>query len=354
MEGRRNVLVGLFVLCGLAALAAIVILFGRGPTWLVRGDTYPIAIRMRTAEGIRQGTVITVYGKLVGRVEEVRFLDPGKFGEGVDVIANIEQRYVLTEGTRAETTAPGFGSGRPPIMLIPGPLEGPPLPANATIPGTMSSAVESIFPPKIVNTLETAATQIGEAAEAMEPVLRDMHDMLQRRSPSDVDRIGGPQGNISSAAARLDAALKHFNSVLGDAEVQSNVRTAVANFRQTSEDARAMAAELRTASADAQGVMNQLKELLARGQETLRNLDENVTQVSRSTMNGLDKASRFLDFMNEFATTIGKGEGTLGRLLHDERLYEAAVLTFGRMGELVQEMTVLVKDWQKGTIRVGF
>lgn len=354
MEARRNVMVGLFVLFGLCALGSLIVLFGRGPTWLVRGDTYPLNVRFRSADGVRAGTVVTVYGKSVGRVQDLQFLDSTHFGGGVNVVIAVESRYKLTEGTHAETVAPGFGNGRPPIALVPGPLDAPALQAEAVIPGIMASAMESMFPAKVVNTLELTATQIGTAADALTPVLKDFHELTQRRSPADVDRVAGPQGNLSSAMARLDGTLKHFNTVLGDPDSQSNVKVAIENFRVTSEDAKAMAAELRAASADAKGVMTELRDTLAAGRTSLKNLDDNVNRIARTTTDGLDRAVRFLDYMNEAAATIARGEGTLGKLVKDDRLYEAAVLSFGRFGDLVKEMVVLVKDWQQGKIRVAF
>lgn len=354
MEARRNVLVGAFVLVGLGALCALVLLFGRGPTWLVRGDSYPILVRFRTAEGIRTGTTVTVYGQIIGRVHEIGFLDQTRFGDGVNVTLMINRRYRIPEGTRAETVAPGFGMGRPPIALIPGPLDGPALESGATIPGTMASAMESVFPSKVVNSLELTATQIGSAADALTPVLRDLHELMQRRSPTDVDRIGGPQGNLSSAMARLDSSLAHFNTVLGDPQTQSNVRLAVDNFAAASTDAKALATDLRAAAAEAKTVMTDLKTTLAAGQSSLKNFDDQLNRVSRAATDGLERASRMLDFLTESAQVIARGEGTLGKLVRDDRLYEAAVLSFGRFGELVQEMIVLVKDWQQGKIRVAF
>ena len=58
--------------------------------------------------------------------------------------------------------------------------------------------------------------------------------------------------------------------------------------------------------------------------------------------------------INSLMEKVDRGEGTLGRLFLDDELYESLVLSFRRLGETVEEFRLLVKDWQKGKIRVGF
>ena len=103
--------------------------------------------------------------------------------------------------------------------------------------------IESLLPQDIRFTFESDA-QVGEAAEALTPVLTDMHD-LPRDAASEVDRIGGPQGNLASAVARIDAAAKHLNEVLGDPAVKSQLRETIANAHKMSEDGKVFTANLR-------------------------------------------------------------------------------------------------------------
>jgi hypothetical protein len=63
--------------------------------------------------------------------------------------------------------------------------------------------------------------------------------------------------------------------------------------------------------------------------------------------------SQILDGLAVASMNIQRGEGSLGKFVQDERLYESMVLTFERLTETIEEFKVLVKDWQKGKIRVG-
>jgi ABC-type transporter Mla subunit MlaD len=372
-EGRRNLLVGIFVLLGLTALATLVILFGRGPTWLVRGGTYPLHVQFDEVSSVRAGNLVTVKGITIGRVEDVELVPPEQRAvqgagpsaaatrgdvlvareAGVDVLLAIDTRYLIPKGSTAQTTEPMFGQGRPPIEILPGPSDAGPLPPGASIQGKVYRALDSILPSRMVGMVETTARQIGDAAEALTPVLDEMKEIMQRRSPREVDQFGGPQGNLSSALARLDASLKHFNDVMGDGQVKSQFRETVANVREMSEKGKKVMSDLETATGEAREVMADARKFVSKADQTLTNLDDRVNELSRSTMEGLDKADQFFDHLNLVGRQISSGEGNLGRFIMDGKLYEAMLITADRLSLAVEEFRALIAEWREGKIRVA-
>lgn len=353
-ERRRNMLVGLFVLFGLIAFGTLIVLFGRGPTTLLYGKTYPVVARFKSATGIRAGTLVTVWGKTIGRVQSVDFVDAERFEEGVRVVLAVDSRYQLPSGSYARTSEPGLGQGRPPINIVPGPSDAAPLQPWAEITGTMSSAAESLIPPEVISTLQSTASRIGEAAGALKPVLEDLHLTLQPRSPEEVDRPGGPQGNIASAAVRIDSALKHINDVLGDPVVKSHLREGIENFHAISVDGRTAVSDLKVAIGDAKAGAAEFKNLMVQGQDSLKTITSDISTTARSAQDGLDKAGRLISHVDEIMLAIHRGEGSIGRMVRDERLYEAAVLSFRRLTEMMEEFKKVALEWQKGKIRVAF
>jgi hypothetical protein len=251
-EKRRNLLVGLFVLLGLGALGALIVLFGReGMTWFARSRAYPLHIQFQWVSGIREGTLVQINGIAIGRVTHVDLADRQRFEAGVDVVVSIDNDYKIPIGSKARTTEPMFGSGRPPIDILPGQTTAAGhLPPNATIPGEVRHAIDTFFPPGVIVTFENTARQIGGAAEALTPVLKELEDMLAKRSPAEVDVAGGPQGNLSTAMARLDTSLRHFNEVLGDEKVKSQLRETVANVHEITEKGKAAMTDLQEAGED--------------------------------------------------------------------------------------------------------
>jgi ABC-type transporter Mla subunit MlaD len=344
-ETRRNVWVGIFVLCGLSALAALVVLFGRGPTALMSGGTYRLHILFDQVSDVRPGNLVITKGIKIGSVTDVRLVNPRQFDAGVDVTIAVENQYAIPEGSLAQTTEAMLGQGRPPIEIIPGPPSAPALAAEASIRGNVRKAIDSLFPPGVVNSLESAVRQIGQAAEDLSPVLREFEQIIQARTPEAVDR-GEVQGNIATAAARLDSALKHFNDVLGDPNVKSQVRDIVANAHVMSEQGKQLISDLDQATNDARG-------MIARTDQAVTNLEQRVGEISRTTMEGLDKASRFMDHLNALGEQIRRGEGNLGLLFMDSKLYESMTITAERLAHAVEEFRALIAEWREGKVRIA-
>ncbi len=71
-----ELLVGIFVLMGIAAVAYLTLKLGSGS--LIGGDTYLVEARFANAGGLHSGCSVDVAGVSVGRVEKVR-LDPSDF-----------------------------------------------------------------------------------------------------------------------------------------------------------------------------------------------------------------------------------------------------------------------------------
>ena len=351
-ETRQNVAVGLFVLVGIAALATLIVVFGQASWSPAVGGTV-LNVRFDKAPGIRDLTPVTIGGIMVGRVTNVEFANPDTFEGGVLVELQLDPGRKVRRGTRAATAEPGVGMGRPPIELYPGPPEEPILESGAIIDGDMTSMMASIIPPEIIATIERSATHLGDAAEAMTPVLADLHEVLRPRRPADVDLPGGPAGNLSSAVVRLDDALRHFNAVLGDEQVQSQVRTAVANFYQMSEDGKEVTEELRVASTEFRGVTEKAGSFLENTGGAVDDIRGQVRTVAEALKKDLDLAAGVLQQLHGISVKIDRGEGSIGKVLNDPKLYESMVLTFRQLTMTVEEFRLLIKQWQEGKIRVG-
>src|SRR5262245_36953757 len=92
-EARRNILVGLFVLFGLGAMATMVVLFGQGYGFGLKSTAYMINIRFDHAAGVKEGTLVTIGGIEVGRVHAVSFVNPQRFEDGVNVAVRMDSRF---------------------------------------------------------------------------------------------------------------------------------------------------------------------------------------------------------------------------------------------------------------------
>ncbi|MFY8216066.1 MAG: outer membrane lipid asymmetry maintenance protein MlaD [Chthoniobacterales bacterium] len=73
---KLELLVGIFVVLGVAAIAYLTMKLGTGS--MIGGDTYVIEARFTNAGGLNKGSSVMLAGVFVGRVEEVKF-DPADY-----------------------------------------------------------------------------------------------------------------------------------------------------------------------------------------------------------------------------------------------------------------------------------
>lgn len=353
-EARRNVAVGVFVFLGLVALATLILLFGQVPTALMAPGTYPLNIEFDEVVDIRTGNMVTARGIQIGRVLDVGLIDPARFDAGVRVVVAIDEEYEIPEGSRARTTEPMLGKGRPPIEIITGPAGAPRLAAGATMRGSIQKAIDSLLPQNVVNTFEVAARQIGDAAEALTPVLRELEGLLEPRSPADVDSTEALQGNLATVVARFDSALRHFNEVLGDPAVKSQLRATIGNFEQMSEQGKRLLADLETTASSGREMIEDTRKLIGNVDATVTRLDARTESLARDMTDTLDAADRVLDHLAVIGQQVRSGEGNVGRLIMDDKLYESLLISVQRLNQAIGEFEALVKDWREtGKIRIA-
>jgi hypothetical protein len=169
--------------------------------------------------------------------------------------------------------------------------------------------------------------------------------MLEQRSVADVSGEDAQvEANLSTVIERIDNLVAYLNTVLGDEDVQGDVKAAVRDLKSATESLRETFSIWQRESLRVSENLNagidrteeQLEESFARLQGVLDNLDAASTSLAR------------------VLADVEQGSGTAGLLVHDARLYEAAVLSFERLAEAVGTLQrILGKIEEDGYINVG-
>ncbi|MCK4658893.1 MAG: hypothetical protein KAV82_05165 [Phycisphaerae bacterium] len=335
-EQRRNILVGVFMLAGLGALGLLMVMFGEAPEW-VGGAEWPLEIHVSRLRGAPAGTPVNLNGVQIGRVDELKFDDPNRPDLGVSVIALLKDEYVVPSGAYAVIYEPVLGVGRGCIeIIVPPGGGGDPLSHEAArINGEMGSMIHEIVPDTMMSSVERSVRQIGDFAQALTPVANDLHEIFKLSPMKFVDDpayAGRISANLYTAIQRLDKALKHVNDVLGDPEVKSSLRESVANFRKMTEDGRLAVADFReTAATLKDGSIR----ITTKFEEGIDEATTNINQISRRLMPSLDNLAETTSNLNRVSRDLADGEGTAGKFLRDDRLYEKLVLCTDRIIDLV-------------------
>ena len=99
--------------------------------------------------------------------------------------------------------------------------------------------------------------------------------------------------------------------------------------------------------------MADARNLVTKADQTLENIDGGVEALTQRTMTSLDKADGVFDHLSTIGRQIAAGEGTIGRLIMDDKFYEALLISAERLAQAIDDARDLIAEWRQGKIRVA-
>ena len=349
-ETIRNLWVGFFVIVALGALGILMVWFGETPSWLGRGEWTLRITGVRELRGIGEGSSVTLNGVEIGRVQRLDFEDRDRPDRGVVIVTRIKRDYTVPVGARAHVYGATLGIGTGHIAIVVEPsarIE--PLPKElASIPGDMKSVLGEVVTKDMISSLERSIAHIGDLTREWTPVGTNLARLLEQRTLEAVEEPGatarGITPNLSTVMERIDRLVENVNSILGDENVQGDVKAVVRDLKDTSEELKRTITLWNTES---QGVADNINQGIDHTEE---NLDQSFAKVNE-VLEHLDESATSLA---RVAQEVAEGRGTAGLFVRDERLYEAAVLSLERVGEAMATLQrILGKIEEDGYVTVG-
>jgi hypothetical protein len=219
---------------------------------------------------------------------------------------------------------------------------------GAVLPGKMASMIGEVITKDMVNSVERTITNFGNLADAATPVAENLAEILEQRSIAAVSEPGaeaaGRIANLTTVLERIDNLIANVNTVLGDENLKEDVKGAVRDLKDTSEELKATITLWKTES---QKVADNLNTGIDQAEEKLDLTFKKLIE----TLEDLDRGAKSLA---NVLHDVAEGRGTAGLLVRDERLYEAAVLSMERLSEVMQNLLVITgKIKEDGYITVG-
>ena len=280
---------------GMAFLLAIII-FVWGlfylKEWRVTGDTYLIEVRFSSAVGVKSSDPILVGGVRIGKVETVALDDLSPV-----VTLRVDEPYEIPEDSKVEVISRSV-MGEKSINIQKG-VSTEMIPPGGKLEGTAAPGLSEMF------------TQVDSATVNLRSLLKNANILL------DPDRDGSIKGSlevIHDLTSELQRTLKRESVQVN--RVLANMDSLVGNVKNLSETEQSKVAN------------------------TLDNLESTSGRL-KDMMDELQTTTTALD---NILTRLDRGEGTLGKMLHDERLYDDAVGMFVNMERLVSNLNELVVD----------
>ncbi len=260
--------------------------------WRVTGDTYLVDVHLSSAVGVKSSDPILVGGVRIGKVEAVTLdnLTP-------IITLRIDDPFEIPEDSQVEVISRSV-MGEKSINIRKG-VSTVMVPPGGTIEGTTAPGISDMF------------TQVDSVTLNMRDLLENANILLD---PEREKSIKSSLAGVHDLTIELREALKRESGQIN--RVVANMDSLVTNVRDLSETERSKVTT------------------------TLDNLEN--TSGRLSTM--MDELQTTTTALGNILTRLDRGEGTMGKLLQDDRLYEDVVRVAGKMDRLATSLDELVVD----------
>ena len=271
---------------GVLAVVAIALLF-LGVRFLqgtpLLGNTYPLIAQFESADGIAEGTPVTVRGLPVGTVEDVSLSETG----GVRAQLRIQEDVRLTEGTTASIRGlAALDDVSVSLQRTPG---GEPLASGARIPTAKGGTLEQLrkravpIAQRVDSALVEATGTFSEARQVLgnsEPEVQALLTNLQSAS-------AGVESFVQSERDRLHRVLAHLEET----------------------------------SASMADLAGDLEHVTGTNRDTLERAVQDTERTLHHTRQAAKSLEQSAEDLESILSGLRRGEGTAGQLLNNPRLY---------------------------------
>lgn len=309
-QRRRDVIVGIFVICGLTALGWMIFKFGDLPTAVTQLKSFQIYVQFPSAPGVQKDTPVRFCGYQIGRVTHVmapeirKDLETDQEYHQTICVLSINKRYVnIPSNVEVKLMTRGLGSSYIELKVDPDTLPAPPRDPNRA---------DSIY-------LQEGMYVQGSAG------------MTSEFFPEE------SQEKLNDLVESIGAFIANANDVIGDEENKGNIKATLAHLSEATQNASVTLEKATEMMADAQKTLADFRTLATTGTDTVRSVDAKAERLVAALVATSGEISRAVVQLRLAMEKVNQGQGTAGRLVTDARLYE-------KLLEGTEQLNVLLKD----------
>lgn len=297
---RREIKIGVFVFIALLIMAVFIFIVGDLST-LFRKKGYPLFVRFDSVAGLEKKTVVRIAGIRVGYVRDIRLK-----GTQAEVELSIDPNVKVKKGARATLAALGL-LGEKYIEILPG--------------------AEDVY------------SQPG--------------DSIQGVTAASFDQLGSMLLDVGDEIKRIGESLQ---SLIGEGETQNRFKETLGNLSSFTADLKDfMGRNRQSLDQNMRRTTDVIAKIDRRVDDVSLNLDELITALrdtveeNRGSVKGnldnirelVTKVEESLELLNESLEKINRGDGSLGKLIHQTDLYDKAEEAVGNVQRTVRPLTSL-------------
>jgi len=311
-QKRRDVVVGIFVVLGLAALGWMIFKFGDLPTAVSRIKSFQVLVQFPTAPGVEKDTPVRFCGYQVGRVTSVmaprimQDLITGQEYHQTKAVLSIDKSFPdIPSNVEVKLMTRGLGSSYIELKVDPQKQPAPPLDPNRP---------------------ETRFLVDGM-------VLQGSTGLTSEFFPEE------SQKKLNNLVEGIGAFIGNANDIIGDPNNKANVKATLAHMSEATANIAVAMDKATEVMANAEKTLDEFKSLAATGTTTLQNADAKAERLVVSVANASGELSRAISQLRLAIEKVNQGQGTAGRLLNDARLYE-------KLLESTEQLNILMTDFK--------
>jgi phospholipid/cholesterol/gamma-HCH transport system substrate-binding protein len=293
---KREIKIGIFLAGTFFILATFIFVAGDMSTWFQKSG-YELSVLFSSATGLEKHAAARLAGVKIGYVKDIR-LDERK----ARVVMAIWPRYKVPRGSRAALASLGITGER---YIDISPSDRP----DFMQPGETLEAKASV-----------GFDQIGELAASLGDDLKTVSQSIRAMTNEETRQ------NLSAVLTNLNAFTGELSQFMA-----SNRSGLEAGIQSASQAAKGFDEKLGDISRNLNETISTVRRIADDNEESIKTNLEKLEEV----LNGLQESVRILQNSLE---KIEKGEGTVGKLVQDPKLYDDARETLGRVNKTMEPL----------------
>jgi ABC-type transporter Mla subunit MlaD len=322
IQRRRNVIVGIFVVAGMAALGWLVFKFGDLPGLVSKMGSFDVFVQFPQAPGVQTDTPVRFCGYQIGRVTEVKppkvmqDLETGAFYHQTLIVLSIDEMFKdIPDDVEAKLMTRGLGSSYIELKITHYDANEPHrgfLKANSKLQG--STGVTSEFFP-------------AESQEKLDELVTSLIELMDNTN----EIVGDPNNrkNLSIAMANLATASGEATERLAQAEEMLElIKDTLAAATKTIESAKP--------------TIERIGVLAETGTETLKKTEAKAERLVTALVESNEHLSKSLAEARLILAKVNSGPGSAARFVNDGKFYETMVENAEQMELLLKEIKAFV------------
>jgi phospholipid/cholesterol/gamma-HCH transport system substrate-binding protein len=324
-ERTLRLRVGVVVLAAILVTGILVMLMGDMP--FPGGTKKVIYVIFPTAPGVDIGTPVRKSGITIGRVSRVELLKPS----GVRVTTDIDPQYPLLD---SEYCRVGTSSllGDALLEFVPGPdsRNAKPLEHGAEIQNGIVAGNPANVVVNLENDIRNALASIRQAGEEVRIAAGTLNTAISNND----DQVPRIMQKSELALDQFNLTMRSMNELFGDPQMRADLRKTLRDVPQLFTEARDTLQKANEGFAGMKVVTDRASKNLENLENFTRPLGERGEQLVNNLDGSLANVNALLEQLVEFTDNLNSRQGTLGRLMNDEELYQKLNRSLTNLEEL--------------------